>query len=144
MSPARKRKDGKLHTFCYCPHIPNASAQAHGRYYAKTPAKTYIFAGVHNFDDGESGIRTHGDISATLDFESSALDQLSHLSKLACRAYSALCMARSQDLSAMLTQHCTQRNRKALFVSLVCQPPSLFAIDPSFLLSPGESTRLFA
>ena len=29
---------------------------------------------------GESGIRTHGDISATLDFESSALDQLSHLS----------------------------------------------------------------
>ncbi len=30
--------------------------------------------------DGESGIRTHGDISATLDFESSALDQLSHLS----------------------------------------------------------------
>ncbi len=31
---------------------------------------------------GESGIRTHGDISATLDFESSALDQLSHLSKI--------------------------------------------------------------
>ncbi len=30
---------------------------------------------------GESGIRTHGDISTTLDFESSALDQLSHLSK---------------------------------------------------------------
>ena len=30
--------------------------------------------------NGESGIRTHGDISATLDFESSALDQLSHLS----------------------------------------------------------------
>ena len=30
---------------------------------------------------GESGIRTHGDISATLDFESSALDQLSHLSR---------------------------------------------------------------
>ncbi len=29
---------------------------------------------------GESGIRTHGDISATFDFESSALDQLSHLS----------------------------------------------------------------
>ena len=32
---------------------------------------------------GESGIRTHGDISATLDFESSALDQLSHLSRSA-------------------------------------------------------------
>ena len=30
---------------------------------------------------GESGIRTHGDISATFDFESSALDQLSHLSE---------------------------------------------------------------
>ena len=30
---------------------------------------------------GKSGIRTHGDISATLDFESSALDQLSHLSE---------------------------------------------------------------
>ncbi len=29
---------------------------------------------------GERGIRTLGDISATLDFESSALDQLSHLS----------------------------------------------------------------
>ncbi len=35
-------------------------------------------------DDGESGIRTHGDISATLDFESSALDQLSHLSLREC------------------------------------------------------------
>ena len=34
---------------------------------------------------GESGIRTHGDISATLDFESSALDQLSHLSLYAVR-----------------------------------------------------------
>ena len=34
---------------------------------------------------GESGIRTHGDISATLDFESSALDQLSHLSLRYCR-----------------------------------------------------------
>ncbi len=30
---------------------------------------------------GERGIRTLGDISATLDFESSALDQLSHLSE---------------------------------------------------------------
>ena len=30
--------------------------------------------------DGERGIRTLGDISATFDFESSALDQLSHLS----------------------------------------------------------------
>ena len=35
--------------------------------------------------DGESGIRTHGDISATLDFESSALDQLSHLSNACLR-----------------------------------------------------------
>lgn len=35
---------------------------------------------------GESGIRTHGDISATLDFESSALDQLSHLSLRSCCA----------------------------------------------------------
>ena len=34
---------------------------------------------------GESGIRTHGDISATLDFESSALDQLSHLSMVRLR-----------------------------------------------------------
>ncbi len=36
------------------------------------------------FEAGESGIRTHGDISATLDFESSALDQLSHLSTCVC------------------------------------------------------------
>ena len=39
---------------------------------------------------GESGIRTHGDISATLDFESSALDQLSHLSLCAVRG--VLCL----------------------------------------------------
>ena len=32
------------------------------------------------FGAGERGIRTLGDISATFDFESSALDQLSHLS----------------------------------------------------------------
>jgi hypothetical protein len=29
---------------------------------------------------GESGIRTHGTLPRTLDFESSAFDQLSHLS----------------------------------------------------------------
>ncbi len=48
---------------------------------------------------GESGIRTHGDISATLDFESSALDQLSHLSFELQRAYSALSRLLCQDLS---------------------------------------------
>ena len=40
---------------------------------AKNPAYAGLF-------DGERGIRTLGDISATFDFESSALDQLSHLS----------------------------------------------------------------
>ena len=39
------------------------------------------YAFIFNKLSGESGIRTHGDISATLDFESSALDQLSHLSE---------------------------------------------------------------
>ena len=41
---------------------------------------------IRGFFNGESGIRTHGDISATLDFESSALDQLSHLSNCGCGA----------------------------------------------------------
>lgn len=40
---------------------------------------------------GESGIRTHGDISTTLDFESSALDQLSHLSLSRSGAVRVLC-----------------------------------------------------
>ncbi len=35
---------------------------------------------MQDFSSGERGIRTLGDISATFDFESSALDQLSHLS----------------------------------------------------------------
>lgn len=35
---------------------------------------------LRGFPSGKRGIRTLGDISATLDFESSALDQLSHLS----------------------------------------------------------------
>ena len=36
--------------------------------------------GLNVKQSGEKGIRTLGDIPATLDFESSALDQLSHLS----------------------------------------------------------------
>ena len=56
----------------------------HGCLY-KNPAKVNDLCGIHAvfrrlLSSGESGIRTHGDISATLDFESSALDQLSHLS----------------------------------------------------------------
>ena len=39
---------------------------------------------VQGFLSGERGIRTLGDISATFDFESSALDQLSHLSIHRC------------------------------------------------------------
>lgn len=38
---------------------------------------------LHNTQEksgGESGIRTHGTVTRTFDFESSALDQLSHLS----------------------------------------------------------------
>ena len=43
----------------------------------KKAQKSPAYAGLF---DGERGIRTLGDISATFDFESSALDQLSHLS----------------------------------------------------------------
>ena len=46
--------------------------------------------------NGESGIRTHGDISATLDFESSALDQLSHLSFAISKIAARLCRRRWQ------------------------------------------------
>ncbi len=52
----------------------------------ENPRKIKVYAGFLTFTgSGESGIRTHGDISATLDFESSALDQLSHLSMYAVR-----------------------------------------------------------
>lgn len=43
---------------------------------------------------GERGIRTLGDISATFDFESSALDQLSHLSMLSVRRSGGIMSAR--------------------------------------------------
>ncbi len=64
----------------------------HGGLYTKNPAKVNDLCGIHAvfrrlLSSGESGIRTHGDISATLDFESSALDQLSHLSNMAWRDY---------------------------------------------------------
>ena len=56
---------------------------------------------------GESGIRTHGDISTTLDFESSALDQLSHLSLCVRSNAAVLCTQRSALSSTFLVKHAT-------------------------------------
>ena len=57
---------------------------------------------------GESGIRTHGDISTTLDFESSALDQLSHLSLCVRSNAAVLCTQRSALSSTFLVKHATR------------------------------------
>ncbi len=70
-------------TACYAGAPPGAVArfQTHSVGLLPLSKKKAPTRGARGaFFYGESGIRTHGDISATLDFESSALDQLSHLS----------------------------------------------------------------
>lgn len=100
--PTSPTDRAKNHRFARPPPTPPRSAAAGRLIQSPPPKKRHPrLQKTSGAASGESGIRTHGDISTTLDFESSALDQLSHLSIASertqrhCAHKRALCQALS-------------------------------------------------
>lgn len=106
--PTSPTDRAKNHRFARPPPTPPRSAAAGRLIQSPPPKKRHPrLQKTSGAASGESGIRTHGDISTTLDFESSALDQLSHLSLCVRSNAAVLCTQRSALSSTFLVKHAT-------------------------------------